>query len=312
MNAKTIVTLGLKVIALTIILLVCYVVATAISGVSAPSPATTLPSNGAGVHMKLAVAEPAPTDASAVLLPLLVSCLLEAAVFTYLILRSRWFGWKLVGAIFVAFYGSNTVVTQFESVVYLQRQLPSGMVPRLFVMGAIVAGLFSPLAVLILGKMRRKGAPQTPNQRPGMVWREWVWKLATIAVAYLILYYTFGYFVAWKNSAVQAYYGGTDPGSFFAQLAAIWAATPWMFPYQALRGILWTAFTLPVIRMHKGQRWEVSLAAALLFAVWSSQLLLPNPFMPEAVARVHLVETLSSNLLFGGLVGWLLSGTKRR
>jgi hypothetical protein len=76
--------------------------------------------------------------------------------------------------------------------------------------------------------------------------------------------------------------------------------------------MLWTAFTLPVIRMHKGQRWEVSLAVALLFAVWSSQLLLPNPFMLEAVARIHLVETLSANLIFGGLVGWLLSGTKRR
>jgi hypothetical protein len=80
-----------------------------------------------------------------------------------------------------------------------------------------------------------------------------------------------------------------------------------MFPLQALRAMLWAAFTLPVIRMHRGQPWEVSLAAALLFAVWSVQLLLPNPYMPEAVARTHLVETLLSNFIFGCIVGWLLS-----
>ena len=38
-----------------------------------------------------------------------------------------------------------------------------------------------------------------------------------------------------------------------------------------------------------------------------SQLLLLNPFMPEAVAKVHLVETATSNFLFGVLVGWLLA-----
>lgn len=291
MSTKMIIILGLKVIALTIILFLCFTVASIVSGVS------TLPAG----------AEPPPVDAGSTVLPLLVVSLLETTVLTYIILRSRWTGWKLVGAIFLAFYGSNTVVAQIESVVYLPHQLPPGMIPKLFLMGAIVAGLFSPLAVLILGKMRRELTPQAPNLRLVMPPGEWAWKLAAIAGAYLILYYTFGYFVAWKNPAVRAYYGGTDPGNFFAQIAGIWAAAPWMFPYQALRALLWTAFTLPVIRMLKGQPWEVGLAVALLFAVWSSQLLLPNPYMPEAVARAHLVETVSSDFIFGWLVGWLLS-----
>ena len=45
----------------------------------------------------------------------------------------------------------------------------------------------------------------------------------------------------------------------------------------------------------------------LPFAMGRSQLLLLNPFMPEAVAKVHLVETATSNFLFGVLVGWLLA-----
>jgi hypothetical protein len=291
MHAKTITTLGLKIILLTIILFFCYTVAVNVSGVSAPP----------------ADAEPPPVDAAAVLPALLVASLLEAAVLAYLILRSRWTGWKLVGAVFLAFYGSNTVVTQIESLVYLPHQLPPGAISQFLVMGAILAGLFSPLAVLILGKMRREATPRAPDarrvNRPG----EWAWKLTAIAVAYLILYYTFGYFVAWKNPAVRAYYGGTDPGSFLAQLAWIWETTPWMFPLQAMRAMLWVAFTLPVIRMHRGQPREVSLAVASLFAVWSVQLLLPNPYMPAAVARTHLVETLFSNFIFGCVVGWLLS-----
>jgi hypothetical protein len=238
---------------------------------------------------------------------LLVASFLETAVLTYIVLRSRWEGWKLVGAIFLAFYGTMTIVAQIESIIYLPRQLPPGMIPKLFVMGAIVAGLFSPMIVLILGRMKRELTPQVTNLRLVMPPGEWAWKLAVIAAAYVILYFTFGYFIAWKNPAVQAYYGGTDPGNFFAQIAGIWATTPWMFPFQACRAILWTAFALPVIRMHKGQSWEVGLTIALLFAVWSSQLLLPNPYMPEAVARTHLVETASSNFIFGWLVGWLLS-----
>ena len=57
----------------------------------------------------------------------------------------------------------------------------------------------------------------------------------------------------------------------------------------------------------QGRAWESGLMVGLLFAMGSSPLLLPNPFMPEAVARVHLVETATSNFLFGWLVGWLLA-----
>jgi hypothetical protein len=293
MSAKSIIILGMKVIALTIILTLCFMVAAAISFGSEPV---------AG-----AVDESSPADGGSALLPLLASSFLQTVVFTYIILRSRWTGWKLTGAVFLAFYGLHTVVAQIESAVYLPSQLPPGMIPRLFVMGAIIAGVFSPAAVLILGKMRRKETPQARNLRPVMPASEWVWKLVAIAAAYLVLYYTFGYFVAWRNPAVQAYYGGTDPGSFFAQMAGIWRTTPWMFAWQAFRGLLYAAFVLPVIRMHKGQPWEVALALASLFAVWSGTLLLPNPYMPEAVARAHLVETACANFVFGLVVGWLLS-----
>lgn len=181
------------------------------------------------------------------------------------------------------------------------------MISKIFLMGAIEAGLFSPLAVLILGKMWQKPSPRTFEACRVMSLREWGWKAAVIAISYVVLYFVFGYFIAWKNPAVQAYYGGIDPDSFFAQLARIWAKTPWIFPFQTLRALLWMGFALPVIRMLRAQPWETGLAIALLFTVWSSQLLIPNPYMPWEVARVHLVETAISNFMFGWLVGWILS-----
>ena len=295
-KAKPIFIVGLKVLILTLVLVICFIVASVVSGI-----ATTQPS---GLPTSPGVTE---SQQSEGMDALVFTSFLITVVFTYLILRSRWSGRKLVGALVVAFYGLMTVISQIESVVYLQHRLPAEMIPKLFIMGAVVAVLFCPLAVLILGKRKEEMTASLANVRLVMPPGEWVWKLAMIAVAYLILYFTFGYYVAWKSPEVQAYYGGTDPGTFFAQIGYIWHTTPWMFPFQAFRGILWLVFVLPVVRMLKGRSWETALAIAILFSVWSAQLILPNPFMPRGVAMAHLLETVSSNLIFGWIVGWLFS-----
>jgi hypothetical protein len=141
---------------------------------------------------------------------------------------------------------------------------------------------------------------------------EWVWTLLAIGGAYVILYFVFGYFVAWKVEAVREYYEGTDPGNFFAQMAVIWERVPWMFGMQFFRGLLFAGFALALILVFEGRRWEAALAVGLLFSAWTVQLLLPNPYMPAAVRMGHLVETALCNFIFGCLVGWLLSRRQKR
>jgi hypothetical protein len=208
--------------------------------------------------------------------------------------------------IFIVSFGVMTIMGQMETAVFVTR-LPAGMLPRIVLLGAILTGLFSPLSVLILGKRKRATAEDETNSRLLMPVSEWIWKLGLIAIAYVALYFTFGYFIAWRNPAVREYYGGTDSGSFIAQMRMMIRETPWLPLFQVLRAMMWTALALPVMRMMKGQWWEAGLAVALLFAVFmNSQLLLPNPFMPPTVRMAHLVETASSNFLFGWLMVWLL------
>ncbi|MFQ6086200.1 MAG: hypothetical protein ACE5OY_08095 [Candidatus Bathyarchaeia archaeon] len=230
---------------------------------------------------------------------LLMWAFLDTVVLSYPIIRSRWTGWCLVLAIFFLFYGVMTFLSQIETVVFLQylvEIVPAEMIPALFLNGAITAALFSPLAVLVLGRMRGSEEEREPNRRLIMPWKEWVWKLALIAVVYVVVYISFGalVFIPIAGKAAQEYYAGLElPG--------------WILPFQAVRAMIWTALALPVIRMMKGRWWETGLAVALLFSVLMSTLLLvPSELMPETVRLAHFVEVFSSNFLFGWIVVWLL------
>jgi hypothetical protein len=285
MSVRAVFVLAVKVVALTILFFVCFGVAGALA----------LPS----------VESAPPSEQSNAAIALVAVSLLNTLVLTYFILRSRWSGWRLAVTVFVVLYGVATVMSQIESAFFLTR-LPPGMVGQLFLFGAIVAALFSPVAVLVL--RRGTGAvsdetARTFEMRPS----ELVWKVPLVVALYIVLYFSFGYFVAWQSPAVRAYYGGTDPGSFLTQMRAVLGDTPWLVPFQVLRGLMWTALALLVVASTKGPRWVVALALGLVFAVVeNSLLLLPNPFMPEAVRMAHLAETASSNFVFGCATGWLL------
>ena len=244
---------------------------------------------------------PSPEEAGAALLALFVVSLINAAVWSYVILRAGWTGWKLILAIFFVFYGVSTLMPQIETAFFIT-SLPPGMLPRLFIAGAIMAAVFSPLSVLILGKARSRSGRTFGQAWPILSAGAWIWKLSLIVVIYVAIYFTFGYFIAWKSAAVRAYYGGNDPGSFFAQIASVLRDQPTLVLLQVVRALLWTAIAVPIIRMMKGRWWEAGLAVALLFGVTSSQLLLPNPLMPYEVRMAHLLETVTSNFLFGWLV----------
>jgi hypothetical protein len=282
---KTII-LIIRVIGLIAIHFICF---TLISAALFPSPPKELTA----------------AEAGAALTAMLVVSVLSTIVLSYVIIRSRYARWHLFLAIFVVLYGVMTVMPQIETAYFVK--LPSGMLSRLFLFGAVFATVFSFLAVVVLGKTKPEGNSNESRSRLKMPTSEWLVKLSIIVMAYLVFYFTFGYFIAWKSEAVRAYYGGSDPGSFLAQMNSVLRDTPWLVPLQIVRAILWTAIAAVVIQMMKGRWWEAGLAVALLVSVvMCVQLLLPNPLMPTEVRMVHLIETASSNFIFGWLIVMVL------
>jgi len=301
---------GLKIVAVCLVFASCFVVAGALSGMNKIGQQVP-PAQGAVSSLPEASAKPQPPQMRANLLgTFLTFSVCAGAVLSYLILRSSWYGWPLVGTIYVGMYGVSTVGTQIDSIFFLLNKLPRGMIPALFLEGAIATALFAPLAVLLLGKWRADSRVPTVPALARMKASSVARRVAFLVVAFVFLYMVFGYYVAWQSPAVRQYYGGPEYPSFYAAMKANWVSRPWIYPLQVFRALLYTACLYPLIRMLCVARWEIALAMALFLSVWTTALLLPNPMMPSSVAYTHFRETLGFSLIFGALAGWLL-GTPR-
>jgi hypothetical protein len=233
---------------------------------------------------------------------LLLVSLLQAAVLSYAILRARWSGWRLVGAVFLVFYGVTTLMVAIEGV-YLPDALPPDLVLRLLINGAIIAAIFSPVAVLIQGRMKPGQEPRETNQRLILPWTQWLWRLVLIAFGWAVLFVVFGALIylplarALDPVALQA---STSPD-----------LPSWVLPFQMARALLWTILTLPVIRMMKGNWRETGLIVALLFSVlMGSSLLLPTDMSTE-LQVAHLIEVSGEAFVFGWIVVGLLHRQRR-
>jgi hypothetical protein len=299
MNAKKGIEVGFRTIGLAIGLTIIFMLAAMISGMGRPAPTAT----GA------AAAAAAAGQPANVLLLLFVASLVQAIVVSYLVMEAKWSGWKIARALFLVVL-NVWVQAGVESWPYLRGRVSPNFGTQTLIMGVVTATLFAPFAVWILGGFRpvtREGS----SERAHWSAAQWVGSLAATTVAFVALYYLCGYYIAWQNPALRQFYSGTtEIRSFWGQIAWIWSSTPWMFPFQAGRGLLFVALTLPAVRMLRGGAGRVAFGTALMYAAWDGSLglIMPNPIFPPSVAHSHLVELLVWGLLFGAFVGWSMSG----
>jgi hypothetical protein len=300
MTLRTILLTGLRILAVCLLFAVCFAVGGALSGLDK-------------IGQQTVASQPVPPAKQQVpqmpedfLRSFLIFTLCVGGTLSYVILRSRWDGWMLAGAIFVSMYGISTVASQLDSIAFLSNKLPQGMIRAIFVQGAIAAALFAPLAVLVLGKWRAASVRAPRSPAASLKVASILLRLAILVAAFVFLYMFFGYYVAWRNSELQRYYGGPEIATFWAALGHNWTSSRWIYVLAAFRALLYIACLYPLVRMLHTSRPESALAAALFSACWTTALLLPNPLMPASVARSHFWETLGFSLVFGALAGWLL------
>ncbi len=305
MKVNALVSTGLKVLAVCLLFAFCQMIGFAVSGMGRTAqPLGSQP--GSSLPVQSTQAQPAPAAApQGFLVPFLIYCLCSGGVVSLLIRRSRWHGWKVAAAIFVAVYGISCVANAIEAAAFLSSKVQPGMTRSWVVAGFVATALFSPLAVLVLGRWKSGAetvvAPAWPAPSSA------IWRAIVLVVAFVFFYLFFGYYVAWQNPAVRQYYGGTPFASFFAALQSNWVHARWIYPLATFRGVLYILVLFPLVRMFRGTRWQVSAALALFVAAWTTGLLLPNPLMPPSVAHTHFVETFLFSLVFGGLTGGLLA-----
>src|SRR5713101_6802031 len=163
MALRTILLTGLRILAACLLFAVCFAVGGALSGLDKIAQQSVASQPAPPVNQQV------PQMPENLLRSFLIFTLCVGGTLSYIILRSRWHGWMLVGAVFVSMYGISTVASQLDSVAFLTNKLPQGMIRAIFVQGAIAAALFAPLGVLALGKLpldlRPCRVPRSPLHR---------------------------------------------------------------------------------------------------------------------------------------------------
>ncbi len=235
------------------------------------------------------------------------SSMVVTLVIVWMVCSSRWHGWKLMISMSVVYYLVVTFVTQVESWYFLYGlTIGPDLMWRLFVQGIPVAFIFVPITVLVMGRFRvADNGPASPDIIP-MSFKEWLWKLGVIYIAYLVLYYGAGYFIAWQNPDVRAFYG--QPGEALPFFQQVFAHDPWLTPYQFVRTLIWVAGAYLIIRGSRLPLWQTAVIVGLVLSVPQNiGHLFPNPLLPINSVRIsHMIETTSSTFIFGLIVTWLL------
>lgn len=265
---------------------------------------------GIGSGLASLDASPSPDEAGNAFLILLGVNLMNAFLVSILLVRSPWRGWKLVLAVGSIYFGISTFMPQLETWFFGEAMgINHTLLAQFILSGAITTVFFAPIAVLLFRKMKGKSESVTSPSRQitGLVW-----KLPALTLLYILLYFVFGYYIAWQSPMVRLYYThSTELLPFIQHIGNLLKSDTDLFFFQMFRGVLWVGFVLLILQCCKGKNWELALFTGLLLGLLLTvPLFLPNPFMPREVRMIHFVETSFSTFLFGVIAALLLTSQK--
>ena len=192
-------------------------------------------------------------------------------------------------AVLWAVWGGLQACSLVELVLFDVR-IPEGHLPRLAAYLLAVSAAFAAfLGFAFRSSAARPGAAAAP-------WPSW-WRFAVADLAYVTLYFAAGTLV---YPYIRAFYEASPMPSFGAVLAT-----------QLVRGLALSAIVLLVVRRLEAPPLAAAAAAGAALGIVGgvAPLLIPNPYLPDAIRHAHLAEVGVSNFLFG-VVGGLLLGVR--
>lgn len=240
-------------------------------------------------------------------LMLLVS-LLGAIALSINVKLSEWSGIKLILALGLSFWGIEYFVAQIETFYFREAFTFMTNIEILNIMlrGVITTIIVVSLTVIIFGKRKATGKISIKEILERIEIKSWVKKAPFFALLYIIIYLFFGYYVAWQFEAVRLFYSGTtEQLNFISQIVMTIKEMPLFLPYHFIRGLLWVAFSVPIILMMKGSRIKTMISLMLIFSYHGFQIIMAQGIFPPDVLIGHTIETTISACIYGGLIGYM-------
>jgi hypothetical protein len=200
---------------------------------------------------------------------------------------------KKTGVLFSVLFGAGSLLSAAEAWFFRESvHFPSGFIAALLISGPVASLLASAGAAVIWRTASSSDASRL--QVSGQ-------KVALLIALYVILYSVAGYAIAWQSRDVRSFYQ-----------EGIVIAVPWLLLLQVARGAVWAWLAVLCARFLDMGRFLRAGLAGLSFAVFMAvPLLYPSAVMPWSVRRVHFVELVAANLLFGFLAVTFLTGGRR-
>ena len=247
--------------------------------------------------------------------------LLVVLALVYPVTHSRWSGWKLLGAVMVAYLGIGVFLTMIEAIVFLTQTKDD--IFHGFANGIAQAVVLAGLMVLFFKGNFASLRESDLERRPFSV-SAWVRRLLGCSLCYVVLYLVAGFLIF---SHVSEFYATQDAPFTEAMIASETAAEsgspedlqemPFnpalFFPFQLFRGACYILSIVPLLWSLQVGRWPAALAMAFLFPMIAgvASLIVPNDFMPTGVRHIHMIEIGWSNFVYGFLVGFIFSRYKK-
>ena len=238
----------------------------------------------------------------------LVNALVNAVLLVWAGRRSSYKGLALWGQLLVLSFGAQVFMTQIETGYFISAfPLLHGNFElyRLIFRGFLTSALFTLLVTWMVGgfsKRLHQQAQFTVTNDDAVKAGWW------LAFVYVVLYFLFGYYVAWQVQDLRLFYGGpAELNGFFEQWGLTFMSKPEIIAFQYFRGVLWMLCLIPLFKGFVGKRVELVILSGLALALLpTAQLAFANPLMPAAVSLGHFWEVSISTGIFGALCAWFL------
>ena len=219
--------------------------------------------------------------------------LLVIAVLACLALNAGWLGWRL-GFVLALIPLATDLVNFVEGKVFLRN---AGLEWGLMAQSVLSYALVIPVWGRILG---RGGETHDANDHPLRA-RPLVanlWRFIACICVYLFLYFLAGSIIF---PFVRSFYA-KQPLPSVGRIVLL---------QLLLRGPIFTAICLLLVRLTSSAGKPHPAAVGAAFTIFSSSILLvPSPYLPDAVRWVHVAEIGSSGFLFGMFVAWIWQAPK--